>query len=291
MARLSSFDNETIRFLESIPEDEALKAIANAVPMGLLSTVYTAVLDHAHATEFAYVATRHKNYDEPDHTLLPDRVLRAVDPDRAPPHREQRRVTFGGTTFAPVPTTPATPPKPRSPQPTRPPPPTKPTIAARTSTNSSAAVSDPAINPSEPQPSDGALPTTSTSPTASSSSSPFTIRLRSGHSYKPMNPFVPSPTAPSPAQPEPPRPTTPFMWFREPAAPRSTAQRARAALKSASLKVGKLRSDLGLQLRSRYDSAVRARNSSSSSAASSTPRKPCDAVSYTHLTLPTKLAV
>ena len=171
MARLSSFDNETIRFLESIPEDEALKAIANAVPMGLLSTVYTAVLDHAHATEFAYVATRHKNYDEPDHTLLPDRVLRAVDPDRAPPHREQRRVTFGGTTFAPAPTTPATPPKPRSPQPTRPPPPTKPTIAARTSTNSSAAVSDPTINPSEPQPSDGALPTTSTSPTASSTSS------------------------------------------------------------------------------------------------------------------------
>ena len=58
MARLSSFDNETITFLQTLPEPLALQCIANAVPMGLLSTVYRAVLDHAQIAEHALVALR-----------------------------------------------------------------------------------------------------------------------------------------------------------------------------------------------------------------------------------------
>ena len=47
MCRLSSFDNDTITYLLSLSEHDALQYIANPLPMGLLYTVYTAVLDHA----------------------------------------------------------------------------------------------------------------------------------------------------------------------------------------------------------------------------------------------------
>ena len=47
MARASNFDEELVNFLQSLPEQEAVTYIANAVPIGLLSTVYAAVHDHA----------------------------------------------------------------------------------------------------------------------------------------------------------------------------------------------------------------------------------------------------
>ena len=81
MARLSSFDNETIAFLQSLPEPFALKCIANAVPLGLLSTVYTAVLDHAHATrqaELALVTLRSGKTTEPPIARPPPAVVTAA---------------------------------------------------------------------------------------------------------------------------------------------------------------------------------------------------------------------
>ena len=61
LARFSSFDNETISFLQSLPEHDALQCIANAVPMGMSSTVYGAIIDHAnacHRAEQAFVTLR-----------------------------------------------------------------------------------------------------------------------------------------------------------------------------------------------------------------------------------------
>ena len=43
---MSSFHDELVEYVCSLREDDALKCIANAVPMGLLKTVYTAVINH-----------------------------------------------------------------------------------------------------------------------------------------------------------------------------------------------------------------------------------------------------
>ena len=51
MCCLSSFDNGTVTYLLSLPEHDAFQCIANAVPVGLLSAVYTAILDHANSTQ------------------------------------------------------------------------------------------------------------------------------------------------------------------------------------------------------------------------------------------------
>ena len=61
LARFSSFDNETISFLQSLPGHGALQCIANAVPMGMLSTVHSAIIDHSiacHHAEQAFVTLR-----------------------------------------------------------------------------------------------------------------------------------------------------------------------------------------------------------------------------------------
>ena len=44
-------------FLKSMKEQDALKH-ANAVPMGLLSTIYAAILDHHQKVEYSYVTLR-----------------------------------------------------------------------------------------------------------------------------------------------------------------------------------------------------------------------------------------
>ena len=115
MCRFSSFDDKTTQFLLTLPEHDALQCIANAVPMGLLSTVYTAILDHAKATrhlETAFVTLRSgKEYGHPISPPIPT-VVSAVtsttpSTNRPPAAPSTRSTSSLPTTTTTIPNTPA----------------------------------------------------------------------------------------------------------------------------------------------------------------------------------------
>ena len=59
---------DPISYLHTLPEDLALKYIANAVPVGLLSTVYRAIYEHYQRAELAHMALSATSFSTPTTT-------------------------------------------------------------------------------------------------------------------------------------------------------------------------------------------------------------------------------
>ena len=95
MARASNFDEELVGFLSNIPEQEAITYIANAVPIGLLSTVYAAIHDHS-STAWESWLDGGESKTTTNHNTNRTASRALIGEDKLYPLAEPRTFTVGG---------------------------------------------------------------------------------------------------------------------------------------------------------------------------------------------------